>query len=157
MLYGVVLELHIELKKMKPSVWRTIQIHKKATFHELHNVIQLLFDWWDAYPFHFINRNEKSFRMKKQHRKNDTRINERHINRNSASTIFLEEYFQQIGDQVYYEYGIKSCWELAITLHSKREPLSKDQAYPRCIEAGNELLHKSKSEEEAVLFPLDRK
>lgn len=141
---------------MKPSVWRTIQIHKKATFHELHNVIQLLFDWWDAYPFHFINRNEKSFRMKKQHRKNDTRINERHINRNSASTIFLEEYFQQIGDQVYYEYGIKSCWELAITLHSKREPLSKDQAYPRCIEAGNELLHKSKSEEEAVLFPFGK-
>src|SRR5699024_3256941 len=70
--------------------------------------------------------------------------------------IALGKQFQKIEDIVNYEYGLRTCWNLVITLHKRNSPHSNKQAYPLCIDAGNELLHKSENEKEAVLFPFGK-
>lgn len=141
---------------MKPTVWRAIHVHEDATFQELHNVIQLLFDWWDAYPYHFIISNDQTLSITKQGENYDASPDRKTFDRDTAINVPLAKQFRQIGDKVNYEYGSATCWELAITLHKRNDPLSDERAYPLCIDAGNELLHKSKNEKEAVLFPFGK-
>jgi hypothetical protein len=41
------------LNVAKPPVWRQIQVSEKITFHELHQIIQLVFGWDDSHLYQF--------------------------------------------------------------------------------------------------------
>lgn len=47
-------QLKIQLMNVtKPPVWRQIQVSEKITFHELHQMIQLVFGWEDCHLYQF--------------------------------------------------------------------------------------------------------
>jgi hypothetical protein len=52
-----VYQLNINLKHMEPPVWRRIKVPGKISFHVLHRVIQILFDWEDAHMYEFRQAN----------------------------------------------------------------------------------------------------
>jgi hypothetical protein len=47
-------QLKIQLMNLdKPPVWRQIQVSEKLTFHDLHQLIQLVFGWEDCHLYQF--------------------------------------------------------------------------------------------------------
>jgi hypothetical protein len=48
------LQLKIQLKNIKPSVYRTVLIPDNANFFELHKTIQDAMGWFDCHLFQFF-------------------------------------------------------------------------------------------------------
>lgn len=49
-----ILQLHIELRGIKPKVWRRVLVPETITLHKLHWVIQAAFGWGHAHLHEFI-------------------------------------------------------------------------------------------------------
>lgn len=47
------LRLRITLDGIDPPIWREVIFPRKATLHELHRAIQILFDWYDYHLYEF--------------------------------------------------------------------------------------------------------
>ncbi|RSK28790.1 hypothetical protein EJF36_18975 [Bacillus sp. HMF5848] len=41
----MVLQLKVSLVGMKPPVWRRLLVDENMTFHELHQALQVAFEW----------------------------------------------------------------------------------------------------------------
>lgn len=46
--------LRIDLRHIKPPVWRRIWVPADNTLHDLHRVIQVAMGWWDAHLHRFV-------------------------------------------------------------------------------------------------------
>lgn len=55
------LQLHIELKEVKPKVWRRILVPETITLLKLHMVIQAAFGWTHAHLHEFIGRDGQRY------------------------------------------------------------------------------------------------
>lgn len=152
----MILELHIELQRVKPVVWRDIHIHHHATFEDLHHVIQLIFDWWDAYDYRFVVKDNNQHIAILNDEEASLKSNKRKCIVQRASEIKLDQYFTRNGKTIEYIYGANNCYEVYITFNQLHSPISNEQAYPIVVAAGNELLHSDGNEQEAVQFPFGK-
>jgi Plasmid pRiA4b ORF-3-like protein len=50
---GELLQLHIELKGIKPSIWRSVCVPDWITLKQLHQVLQIAFGWQDCHLYEF--------------------------------------------------------------------------------------------------------
>ncbi len=48
------LVLKIILAGSEPKIWRRIEVHSGLTLHDLHFVIQNVFDWENSHLYHFL-------------------------------------------------------------------------------------------------------
>ncbi len=131
-MHGMIYEIYIELLNKDRRLWRTVHVHKATPLEEMHQLIQLLFDWWDHYPYQFCNIHEVGS-FPSYHRtltKANTRVLENHLS--------LEEVLTKEGERLLYLYGSKDRWQLLLTLRKIVTPFSKRTLYPLCIEAENE-------------------
>ena len=46
--------LRVTLVGSDPKIWRRVEVHSGLTLHDLHYVIQCLFDWSDSHLYHFL-------------------------------------------------------------------------------------------------------
>jgi len=46
--------LKIELAYTDPKIWRKVEVHNGLTLHDLHYVIQCVFDWNNSHLYHFL-------------------------------------------------------------------------------------------------------
>ena len=46
--------LKITLIGSEPQIWRRVEVHSGLTLHELHHVIQCVFNWQDAHLYQFL-------------------------------------------------------------------------------------------------------
>jgi hypothetical protein len=46
-------QLLIYLDEVEPRIWRRVLVRRQTTLHELHRIIQLLFDWYDYHLYLF--------------------------------------------------------------------------------------------------------
>lgn len=55
---STIYQLRISVTEIEPLIWRRVLVSSQTTLHELHRVIQLLFDWYDyhLYDFRFEGR-----------------------------------------------------------------------------------------------------
>ena len=54
-----ILQLKITLQRIKPDIWRRVEVKDDITFFELHHVIQIAMGWWNAHLFEFNVENYK--------------------------------------------------------------------------------------------------
>mgnify|MGYP000984425354 CR=1 FL=1 len=52
------LQLKITLQDLKPEVWRRVLVSEENTFCQLHEIIQLVFDWQNRYLYEFDVRGQ---------------------------------------------------------------------------------------------------
>lgn len=149
-MYGMIYEIHIELASTHRPVWRTVHVHKKMTFEQLHQLIQLLFDWWDDHPYQFTEAVSEE-RVIFQRGKNST--NYEHI---GQANLRIEEVLNEIGEGLYYIYGDKRSWQLQLTLQQIITPLRKNNLYPICISADKELIGDNMTKDTPLQFPFDK-
>lgn len=136
----MIYELKITLKNVGAPVWRVIQIDSSATFHDLHRVLQVVFDW-DNYHLH-------SFFVKKSKGKQVDNIEikpDREYDLDKTSHVFelynekeqnLSDWFKMSKDKILYMYDFGDDWDHEI-LFVKKMKAEKEVKYPRCIDAKN--------------------
>lgn len=146
-LYGVILQLHIEIEQSNKPVSRTIYIHSKATLQNLHETIQILYDWWDRYPSQFLHKLDRTIALKDVKKNKESKIEGRSVLSKDST---LEKVFHHKDDQIFYEYGYRMCWTVRISLKDMKEPASLQETYPHCIAAENELNNEEYHGTEAV-------
>ncbi|MFC7395195.1 plasmid pRiA4b ORF-3 family protein [Scopulibacillus cellulosilyticus] len=147
----MIYQLKINLKYMKPPVWRRIQVDSKITFETLHQLIQIAFDWED-YHLHDFRIELKEGHLKSARLNNmfDGPFQPGHIIIKSQKVDndflglgtesldeekeIIEDYLLDEKDKCLYTYDFGDDWQHEIVLE-KILPVEKGVNYPRCIKA----------------------
>ena len=115
-------ELRVQLKDIRPPVWRMLLVPQQATLHDLHRVLQAAMGWSDShlYLFHIgrLLYGEPSLEWGRDIR-------------NSKRTR-LEEIAHEGSRSFLYEYDMGDSWMHEITLQRTVE--SKGKGSPQCTD-----------------------
>ncbi len=120
-----VLQLHIELRYLKPKIWRRVLVPDTITLAQLHGVIQVLFEWGGGHLHEFTAGGERygssdlDFDMPGEVRSERTRLTKALT---PSGTI---DYVYDFGDN----------WEHRIKLEKVLPP--SDQKLPVCVGGAN--------------------
>lgn len=111
-----ILKLHIEL--IYTEVWREILIESDRTFHELHEVLQIIFEWKNYHLREFTISRDKSIGPDKREEiiPGRTGLDEKDTE--------LSEFLQSEGDSIDYMYDFGDGWKHTIEV---KEILAKDE------------------------------
>lgn len=137
----MILELKVTLEDVGVPVWRKIQIDEGATFHDLHQVLQVAFDWLD-YHLHsfFISRSNgarvENVEINPDENEDDFGIFDNTYDALAETEEILSDWFKIAKDQVMYTYDFGDNWVHEITLTKKIQP-EKGVSYPKCTGAKN--------------------
>lgn len=112
---GNILQLRIELKNIKPPIWRRIQIPDDYFMDEFHEVIQVVMGWTNSHlhEFQFKNRRigpqmDDFFEMEDEGLEGESEI--------ELSDLNLQE-----GDRLLYIYDFGDSWEHDIRVEKVAE------------------------------------
>ncbi|SES27389.1 pRiA4b ORF-3-like protein [Gracilibacillus ureilyticus] len=123
------LQLRIMLEKENPPVWRRILIDESVTFEQLHEVIQVLFDWDNVFWYTFRGTDESG----------ETVIIKPAVDELldmagiDSDEIQIGSFFQQPDRKIKYTYDLEKEWIHEIVLE-KILP-SSPYTYPICMDA----------------------
>ncbi|MET9199544.1 plasmid pRiA4b ORF-3 family protein [Gordonia sp. NPDC003585] len=104
-----------DMPGITPPVWRTLRLHSWVRLDELHDVLQIVFDWEDAHLHQFIVRHtghvhrympEHAIRQG-LHPAADTEVEER---------IRIGELLAAPGDELIYEYDFGDDWTVRLVV-----------------------------------------
>ncbi|WP_102346132.1 plasmid pRiA4b ORF-3 family protein [Bacillus sp. Marseille-P3661] len=59
----MIFQLKITLKNSKPPIWRRLEVKDSMTFHELHQAIQIAFEWLDSHLHGFDIKKSNSHQV----------------------------------------------------------------------------------------------
>jgi hypothetical protein len=129
-------QLKIELKYSDPKIYRTVIVPEHFTFHELHNVIQLVMNWEDYHLYQFnIGAPYASDCIKLIDEEEDEFFSfGPHFETLDATVIHLSDFFNGQKKQLNYIYDFGDDWIHII------KPLKKPKEevlYPKCIKGEN--------------------
>lgn len=123
---GVIYELKITLKGIRPPIWRRIQVPADHTFWDLHVAIQDAMGWLD-YHLH-------AFRIPGSHGSRPLEIGIPGEGREEVVpgwTVPISELLTRPGQKIAYDYDFGDSWKHWVLLEDIL-PKQKDR-YPRCI------------------------
>jgi hypothetical protein len=130
----MILQLKVSLKGATPPVWRRFLVGGEMTFHQLHEILQVAFDWLDF--------NLHSFDIHQTRKKRLTNpITIGLTDHDDPKDYDYDESIEKIGDWLVmekdrsvYTYNFFEFWELEI-LTEKVLPAEEQNLYPYCVKA----------------------
>ncbi|MGY0692102.1 plasmid pRiA4b ORF-3 family protein [Virgibacillus sp. FSP13] len=135
----MILELKVTLRDVGMPVWRKLQVDSRITFEELHNVLQLAFDWTDTHLHSYFVKKTNGVKTDEIEITQDTEIDldtpimQETYQENEEA---LSDWFKKVNDKVMYIYDFGDDWQHEILL-MKKITAEKDTIYPRCVGARN--------------------
>lgn len=144
----MIFQFKISLLDVGVPVWRRVQVNSHTTFRELHDVIQVAFEWYDSHLHNFAIRKLNGQKIQKIFIEPDNEYQGPNsdtgwgsfassieiLNENEES---LAKWFKQEKDRVVYTYDFGDDWEHEIVLEKILEP-APDMYYPICLKAKND-------------------
>ncbi|SHG47515.1 plasmid pRiA4b ORF-3 family protein [Ornithinibacillus halophilus] len=136
----MIFEFEVKMVDVGVPVWRKIQVDSEHTFNELHEILQVAFEWENSHLYKFF--------VKRTHGEQpDTPVSiepkvevqffdESFIDTYDDREEILSDWFQLTKDRAVYMYDFGDDWHHEITLLRILKP-EKDVQYPRCIDALN--------------------
>jgi len=130
-------QFRIDIKGAKPPIWRRVQVEKNITFHQLHAVVQNVFNWLN-YHLHEFEINEKVRLVDMNHDSYEdmsdmpTFLGIPQPKEYNEHDIKLNKYIKRVGDIVKYNYDFGDDWEHSIKLE-KILDLDLKKQYPMLI------------------------
>jgi hypothetical protein len=124
-----VYQFRIELRGIKPPVWRKIIVPGSYTFWDLHVAIQDAMGWTDTHLHEFVIKNPKTGR----------KINIGIPDEDCLSKVYqgwkkkIADFFSPQNPKADYTYDFGDNWKHVITLEEIL-PREKDVRYPRCVD-----------------------
>ena len=115
-------QLKITLDRIKPPIWRRIQIAGDTKLGKLHDILQIVMGWEDGHLHQFVT-GDVSYGIPDPDFPDNLR---------SERNIRLDKIAGQ-GDSLIYEYDFGDGWEHTIKIEKVIAP-EKDQHYPVCLD-----------------------
>ncbi|WP_188454193.1 plasmid pRiA4b ORF-3 family protein [Virgibacillus oceani] len=136
----MILELKVTLKDVGVPVWRKLRVDSRATFNELHEILQLAFDWTNSHLHSFFVRKMDGVKT------DNIEIKSGDYEMEFGMPSFFDEYneneevlanwFKKTNDKIMYTYDFGDDWQHEIVL-MKMFAAEKGVEYPRCVGARN--------------------
>lgn len=147
----MIFQFKINLLKVGMPVWRRLLIESDTTFEELHQILQIAFDWENVHLHDFVvkkSNGEKpisDIRIGQQDEADDDEIDSfwgpmsyyDDMATHSQRDERLSDWFIQEKDRVLYTYDFGDDWEHDIVLEKILEKESF-MDYPICVKAKND-------------------
>ncbi len=134
--------LKITLLGSDPSIWRRVEVHSGLTLHDLHYVIQRVFDWDDSHMYQFFaTEGGKLTRKARREAKIyhllpvDPFFGEIEP-ATPADEAIVGQVLNQTRRQILYEYDFGDSWEHLVKLE-KRTPGGDQDSVPVCLGGEN--------------------
>jgi hypothetical protein len=115
-----VLQLKVSLKGSRPPIWRRLEVPATITLDELHQVIQVAFEWTDSH-LHAFETPQGEYGVPDPEWGLDLR-SERGVRLSKVATV---------GEKLTYVYDFGDDWQ-HVVLVEKAAPSQEDVSYPRC-------------------------
>jgi hypothetical protein len=135
--------LKITLGGSDPKIWRRVEVHSGLTLHDLHFVIQNVFDWTDSHLYHFLvppggKLTRAAFRDAVRYHvlPHDDFFPGERDNADRADEALIGQIFTPECNQIVYEYDFGDSWEHLIKLE-KRTPGGDQDHVPECLAGEN--------------------
>ena len=128
--YDKVYQFHIALKKMKPAIWRRIQVPETYSFWDLHVAIQDAMGWQD-YHLHSFRLYDAATRQLVVLGLPDDAFPDNPTRPDWKAKI--TDYFTFDNPAGEYEYDFGDSWLHVVKLE-KILPVESGVGYPRCME-----------------------
>lgn len=120
-------QLKIGLKYSKPLIWRRVLVPSYFTLHELHLVIQSVFNWANCHLYSFtLGQWQFASNLDVWDPEDDDYEN--------SKNIYITKYLEQPGDKLDYMYDFGDGWQHTIVLE---KILSDKIVKPQLIKAVN--------------------
>lgn len=116
------IQLRISLMDIKPEIWRRVIVDSSMTLHQLHRVIQIMFEWLDYHLYDFRIREERYEAPLPEAEGLD------------SSRVRLTGLALQVGDTFTYLYDFGDDWHHRITVESTSQSI--DPAFLPYVLAG---------------------
>lgn len=116
--FGNVYQIRIDLKDIRPPIWRRIQVPENYTFHDLHVAIQSVMDWCGGHLHGFYVTNPLTGRKIELETPEE------------QTSIF--DWLNQANPRTSYIYDFGDYWDHKIQLE-KILPREDNVDYPVCI------------------------
>ncbi|HEV2295591.1 MAG TPA: plasmid pRiA4b ORF-3 family protein [Tepidisphaeraceae bacterium] len=137
------LTLKITLAGSDPKIWRRVEVHSGLTLHDLHHVIQRVFDWTDSHLYHFLvppggKLTRAALRDAKRYHvlPPDPIFGDEEASESPADEALIGRIFTPECKQIIYEYDFGDSWEHLVKLE-KRSPRGDPGGVPRCLAGQN--------------------
>ncbi len=114
-----VLELRIDLDRFRPPVWRRVRLPATTTLAELHEIIQILFEW-DGDHLHVFTVDGMHYADPFQELDECA----------DSDQLALAEALPRAGARLSYRYDLGDCWDHTVLLESGGHA---EQTGPTCI------------------------
>ncbi|MEP9415555.1 plasmid pRiA4b ORF-3 family protein [Gordonia sp. VNQ95] len=105
------LTLRVELEYVQPAVWRTIRVHSDTMLGELHEMLQVIFDWEDSHLHQFAAGDAVYIPGHQLPDDLDSRDNTENEDLTAVGDILRRK-----GDQAIYEYDFGDGWTHRMTV-----------------------------------------
>ena len=129
----MIYQLKVQLKGIRPPVWRRLLVPGDMTFAELHRVLQKAFDWEDRHLHTFYITKMRGTTKLRIEIGND--VGDRWSNADyEEHKERLFDWLVQEGDRCLYIYDFGDDWEHEIVLEKIVKP-QPDLVYPVCLKA----------------------
>ncbi len=128
--YINIYQFKISLKRIKPSIWRRIQVPGNYNFWGLHLAIQDSMGWWDSHLHSFIVKNASTGEKEEIGIPSDDFFDE--IPMLPGWKEKISKWLNEGNKKAEYIYDFGDNWHHAITLE-KILPRDDKIKYPRCI------------------------
>jgi len=116
-----ILQLRIDLKHIRPPVWRRVLVPADVTLDNLHDIIQAVMPWWDAHLHEFTCGGVTYGRP----------MDDEWYETEDSRMVTLSEVLPKVGDTIDYQYDFGDSWEHKIRLEKMLDP-DPNIAYPVC-------------------------
>lgn len=123
----VIFQFKIELKGLRPPVWRRFLVGSNITFYQFHNIIQNVMGWENYHIYQFVlGRN--SYILDSE----DDADGFFGVDIQRSNVLKLSDIFKNEKQKIEYEYDFGDGWEHRITLEKIVEK-ENNVNYPICI------------------------
>lgn len=143
----MIFQFKIALLDVGVPVWRRVQVNSVSSFHDLHEVIQVSFDWYDSHLHNFSIRKSNGEKVEHIYIEPDNEFQGPGSDDDwgGFSTIIkklseeetLNQWFKKEKDRIVYTYDFGDDWEHEIILEKILEADPKTH-YPICLKAKND-------------------
>ena len=134
--------LKITLLGTDPKIWRRVEVHSGLTLHELHHVIQRVFEWDNShlYQFHVPPGGKLTNKAMREATRYSMSPPEPFFGGEredrQADEVLIGQIFNPQHKQIVYEYDFGDSWEHLVKLE-KRTPGGDQDRPPVCLAGEN--------------------
>src|SRR5579862_1966844 len=131
--------LKITLLDSEPKIWRRVEVHSGLTLHELHYVIQCVFEWHNSHLYHFlappggkVTGRAMADAQRYHVLPSDPAFDDDNLDDRRADEFIVGQVINRDQKQIIYEYDFGDSWDHLVKVEKRTQGGDQDFV-PVCL------------------------